>query len=230
MNDELASIIAQGHHSGGDGTALSPQQQPAPRPFCSFGWEQRSVCRNGPPVNGELANSVAQGHHSGDDGTAPWPKQQPGPRPFCRFGWEQRGACRNGPPVNGGLTLAPPIAVISDSVFEEWRHSDEFEMPMFSLLEGQLQQPPTRTALSTADGPQQPAPTAVALAAAAPAAAAVTGPRVFPAVSSKGVAEAPGSSAGAASAAVPAAAPATGGIVSPTASVGGGGQGARFCR
>ena len=63
------------------------------------------------------------------------------------------------------------------------------------------------------------------LAAAAPAAEAVTGTRVFPAVSSKGVAEAPASSAGAelaaVPAAVPAAAPATGGTVFPTASVGG---------
>ena len=61
----------------------------------------------------------------------------------------------------------------------------------------------------------------MALAAAAPAAAAVTGTRVFPAASSKGVAEAPASSAGTVSAAVPAAAPATGGIVFPTTSVGG---------
>ena len=83
-------------------------------------------------------------------------------------------------------------------------------MPMFSLSEG----------------PQQSAPTVVALAAAAEA---VTGTRVFPAASSKGVAETPASSAGAASAAVPVAAPATGGTVFSTASVGGGGQGARFC-
>ena len=61
----------------------------------------------------------------------------------------------------------------------------------------------------------------MALAAAASAAEAVTGTRVFPAVSSKGVAEMPASSAGAASAAVSAAAPATGGTVFPTASVGG---------
>ena len=74
---------------------------------------------------------------------------------------------------------------------------------------------------SLSEGPQQSAPTAVALAAAAPAAEAVTGTRVFPAVSSKGVVEAPASSAGAASAAVPAAAPATGDTVFPTASVGG---------
>ena len=92
---------------------------------------------------------------------------------------------------------------------------------MFSLSEGQRQQPPKHTAISTAEEPQQSAPTEVALVAAAPAVAAVTGARVFPAVSSKGVAEPPALSAGAASAAVPAAAPATGGTVFPTASVGG---------
>ena len=74
---------------------------------------------------------------------------------------------------------------------------------------------------SPSEGPQQLAPTAVALAVAAIAAEAVTGTRALPAVSSKGVAEAPTSSAGAASAAVPAPAPATGGTVFPTASVGG---------
>ena len=99
-------------------------------------------------------------------------------------------------------TFSPPTAVISDSAFEEWLQSDDVKMPMFSLSEG----------------PQQSAPTVVALAAAAPAAEAVTGTRVFPAASSKGVAL---SSVGAASAAVPAAAPATRGTVFPTASVGG---------
>ena len=72
---------------------------------------------------------------------------------------------------------------------------------------------------SLSEEPQQSAPTVVALAAAAPAAEAVTGTRVFPPASSKGVAEASASSAGAALAAVPAAAPATGGTVFPTASV-----------
>ena len=126
--------------------------------------------------------------------------------------------------------LSPLTAVILDSAFEECLQSDEMKMPMFSLSEGQRQQPLKHAAISTAGGPQQSAPTAVALAAGAPAAAEVTGTRVFPAVSSKGVAEAPASSAGAASAAVPAAAPATGGTVFPTTSVGGGGQGTRFCR
>ena len=72
---------------------------------------------------------------------------------------------------------------------------------------------------SQSEVPQQSAPTAVTLAAAAPAAEAVTGTRVFPAVPSKGVAEALASSAGVALAAVPAAAPATGGTVFPNASV-----------
>ena len=80
---------------------------------------------------------------------------------------------------------------------QEWFQSENVKMPMFSLLEGL----------------QQPAPTAVALAAAAHAAEAMTGTRVFPDVLSKGVAEAPTSSAGAA--------PATGGTVFPTPSVGG---------
>ena len=74
---------------------------------------------------------------------------------------------------------------------------------------------------SLSEGPQQSAPTAVALAAAAPAAEVVTGTSVFPAVSSKDVAEAPTSSGSAASAVVPAAAPATGGTVFLTALVGG---------
>ena len=97
---------------------------------------------------------------------------------------------------------------------QERLQSENVEMPMFSLLEG----------------PQQSAPTAVALAAAAPAAEAMIGTRVFPDVSSKGVADAPTSSTGEAPAAVSAAAPATGGTVFPFASVGGGGQGALFCR
>ena len=55
----------------------------------------------------------------------------------------------------------------------------------------------------------------------APAVEVTPDTSVFPAASSKAVAEAPTSSAGAASTAVPAAAPATGGTVFPTTSVGG---------
>ena len=52
----------QQYGRGADGSAgygaTFPQQQ-GPRPFCSFGWEQRGACRNGPPVNDGLANSIA---------------------------------------------------------------------------------------------------------------------------------------------------------------------------
>ena len=111
----------------------------------------------------------------------------------------------SGPPETTASLARGGLPFISDSASEQWLQSDNMEMPMFSPSEG----------------PQQSAPTVVTLAAAAPAAETMTGTRVFPAVSSKGVAEAPASSAGAALVAVPAAAPATGGTVLPTASVGG---------
>ena len=239
----------QQYGRGADGSAgygaTLVQQQPAPRPFCSFGWDQTYDCRNGPPIDGGLSNSITQGQAQRDVGVD---DQEEGQRPSTEvehhggplsavFGppesVEQQRAttevdCHDGPvpevsgppeataslarrgfplqachqqrlqPPSG--TLSPPTAVISDSAFEEWLQSDNMEMAMFSLSEG----------------PQQ-----SALAATAPAAEAVTGTRVFPAVSSKGVAEAPALSAGAASAAVPTAAPATGGTVFPTASMGG---------
>ena len=72
---------------------------------------------------------------------------------------------------------------------------------------------------SLSEGPQQSEPTAVAFAATAPAAEAVTGTSVFPALLSKGVTKTPTSSMGEASAAVPAAAPTTGGTVISDASV-----------
>ena len=84
----------------------------------------------------------------------------------------------------------------------ERRRSENMEMSIFSLSEG----------------PQQSEPKAVAFAATAPAAEAVTDTSVFPAVSSKGVTKTPTSSMGVASAAVPAAAPTTGGTVFPDAS------------
>ena len=80
---------------------------------------------------------------------------------------------------------------------EEWGRSEHMESSMFSMSEGL----------------QQSEPTAVALAATAPAAEAVTGTSVFPAVLSKGVTKTPTSSMGEASTAVPAAAPTTGGTV-----------------
>ena len=72
-----------------------------------------------------------------------------------------------------------------------------------------------RPMLPRLERPQQLAPTA------APAVEVTSDTSVFPAASSKAVAEAPTSSAGAASTSVPAAAPATGGTVPSAASVGG---------
>ena len=209
-------------YSGGDGTA--PQQQPGPRPFSSFGWEQRYACHNRPPVNAGFANNIAQRQTQRDVGVDDRAEQQ---RPTTDIDCHGGSVPEvSGPPeataplARGGLplqarhqrwlqppsgTLSPPTIVISNSAFEEWLQSDNMEMPM----------------LSQSEGPHQSAPTAVTLAAAAPAAEAVTGTRVFPAMSSKSVAEAPASSAAVASAAVLAAAPATGGTVFPTASVGG---------
>ena len=209
-------------YNGGHSTA--PQQQPRPRLFSGFGWDQRYACHSRPPVNAGLANNIAQGQAQRDVGVDDRAKQQrPTTEIDCHGGPIPEVS---GPPeataplARGGLplqarrqrrlqppsgTLSPPTVVISDSAFEEWLQSDNMKMPMFSQSEG----------------PQQSAPTAVTLAAAAPAGDAMTGTRVFLAVSSKGVTEAPASSAGAALAAVPAAAPATGGTVFPTASVGG---------
>ena len=170
-------------------------------------------------MNG-LANSIAQGQaqrdvemdcHGGPVSKVFGPPETTTPLARGGLPLQARHQRRLQPPSG---TLSPPTVVISDSAFEEWLQSDNMEMLMFSQSEG----------------PQQSAPTAATLAAVAPAAEAVTGTRVFPAVSSKGVAEAPASAAGAALAVVPAAPPATGGTVFPTASVGGGGQGTRFCR
>ena len=183
-------------------------------------------------MNTGLAHNIAQGQAQRDVGVDDRAEQQRSTTEIVCHGGPVPEV--SGPPeataplARGGLplqarrqrrlqppsgTLSPPTVVISDSAFEEWLQSDNMEMPMFSQSEGTQQSPPT----------------AVTLAATAPAAEAVTGTRVFPAASSKGVAEASASSAGTAPAAVPAAAPATGGTVFPTAS-GGGGQGARFCR
>ena len=157
----------------------------------------------GPPESVEQQRATTEVDHHG----GPVPEMSEPPEAIASLArgglpLQARHQQRLQPPSG---TLSPQTAVISDSAFEEWLQLDNMEMPMFSLSEG----------------PQQSAPTAVAPAAAASAAKAVTGSRAFPAVSSKGVAEAPASSAGAASAAVPAAAPATGGTVPPTASVGG---------
>ena len=89
-------------YSGGDGTALSPQQQPAPRPFSSFVWDQRyngghSTAPPQQPVPRPFSNFVRDQRYNGGHSTAP--PQQPAPRPFSSFGWDQR--------YNGGHSTAP---------------------------------------------------------------------------------------------------------------------------
>ena len=190
----FSSFVRDQRYYGGNSTA--PPQQPRPRPFSSFGWEERGACRDEPPVNG-LANSIAQGQaqrdvqmdsHGGPVSKVSGPPETTASLARGGPSLQARHHRRLQPPSG---TLSPPTVVISDSASEQWLQSDNMEMPMFSPSEG----------------PQQSAPTAVTLAAAAPATEAVTGTRIFLAVSSKGVAEAPASSAGAALAAVPAAAP-----------------------
>ena len=136
---------------GGDGTALWPQQQHGPRPFCSFGWEQRGACRDGPPVNG-LANSIAQGQaqrdvemdcHGGPVSKVSGPPETTASLARGGGALQARHQRRLQPPRG---TLSPPTAVISDSTFEEWLQSNEMEMSMFSLSKGQRQQPPNSAA------------------------------------------------------------------------------------
>ena len=67
--------------SAGYGATFAQQQteqQPAPHPFSSFGWDQRYAYRNGPPVNGGLSNSIAQGQAQRDVGVD---DQEEGQRP-----------------------------------------------------------------------------------------------------------------------------------------------------
>ena len=97
-------------YGGGDGTALSRQQQPAPRFFSSFVRDQRynGGHRTAPqqqPAPRPFSSFVRDQRYNGGHRTVP--QQQPGPRPFCSFGWQQRGAYRDGLPVNG---LANSIA------------------------------------------------------------------------------------------------------------------------
>ena len=154
------------HYRGGDGAALWPQQQHGPRPFCSFGWEQRGACRDGPPVNG-LAHSIAQGQaqrdvkmdcHGGPVSKVSGPPERGGGPLQARH---QRGLQ---PPSE---TLLPPAAVISGSASEECLQLNEMKMPMFSRSKGQRQQPPN----SAASVRGAPASSAVAAAPAETSAA-----------------------------------------------------------
>ena len=210
------------HYRGGDGTALWPQQQHgARRPFCSFGWEQRGACRDGPPVNG-LANSIAQGQAQRDVEMdchgGPVSKVSGPPETTASL-------ARGGPPLQARHqrrlqpprgTLSPPTAVISDSAFEEWLRSNEMETSMFSLSKGQRQQPPN----SAASVGGAPASSAVAAASAETSAAEpATSGTVPSAASIRGAVDARESSAGAVSSdAAAEAATSTGGTAAPVAS------------
>ena len=199
------------HYRGSDGTALWPQQQHAPRPFCSFGREKRGACRDGPPDG--LAHSIAQGQtqrdvemdcHGGPVSKVSGPPERGGAPLQPR---DQRGL----QPPSG--TLSPPDAVISDSASEEWLQSNEMEMPMFSLSKGQRQQPPN----SAASVGGAPASSAVAAASAETSAAEpATSGTVPSAAPIRGVDGARESSDGAVSS--DAAAEATGDTAAPAAS------------
>ena len=201
------------HYRGGDGTALWPQQQHGSRPFCSFDWEQRGACRDGPPVNG-LAHSIAQGQaqrdvemdcHVGPVSKVSGPPERGGPPLQARH---QRGLQ---PPSE---TLSPPAAVISDSASEECLQSNEMKMPMFSLSKGQRQQSPN----SAASVRGAPASSAVAAAPAESAAEPATSGPVPSAAPIRGVVGARESSDGAVSSdAAAEAAPSTGDTAAPAA-------------
>ena len=239
--------------------ATFAQQQPAPCPFRSFGWDQRYACRNGPPVNGGLSNSIAQrqvlrdvGVDDHEKGQRPWTEVEYHGEPFSEVfdppeSVEQQRAttevdCHGGPvpEVSGPLEATASLARGGLPLLA--RHQRRLQPPSGIIssptavisdpvFEEWLQPDNMQMPMfSLSEGQQQSASTAVALAAAAPVDEAVTSTHVFPAVLPKGVAKASAWSVGAASAVVPAAAPATGGTVFPTASVEGGSQGARFCR
>ena len=126
--------------------------------------------------------------HWSRGGGIPWQQQQQQERPRSGGIHQHQRSFHVFPPARQAQQQQP---------LEEWRRSEHMESSMFSMSEGL----------------QQSEPTAVALAATAPAAEAVTGTSVFPAVLSKGVTKTPTSPAGTASTAVPAAAPTTGGTV-----------------
>ena len=131
--------------------------------------------------------------HWSRGGGIPWQQQQQQERPRSGGIHQHQRSFHVFPPARQAQQQQP---------LEEWRRSEHMESSMSSMSEGM----------------QQSEPTAVALAATAPAAEAVTGTSVFPAVLSKGVTKTPTSSMGEASTAVPAAAPTTGGTVFPDAS------------
>ena len=131
--------------------------------------------------------------HWSRGGGIPWQHQQQQERPRSGGIHQHQRRFHVFPPARQAQQQQP---------LEEWRRSEHMESSMSPMSEGM----------------QQSEPTAKALVATAPAAEAVTGTSVFPAVLSKGVTKTPTSSMGEASTAVPAAAPTTGGTVFPDAS------------
>ena len=124
--------------SFGDGTSLSQQQQPAPRPFSSFVGDQRyngghSTAPLQQPAPRPFSSFVGDQRYNGGHRTAP--QQQPAPRPFSSCVRDQRynGGHRTAPQQQPGPlqarhqrrlqppsgTLSPPTVVTSDSAFEE---------------------------------------------------------------------------------------------------------------
>ena len=135
-------------YSGGDGTALSPPQQSAPRPFSSFVRDQRyngghCTAPQQQPAPRPFSSFVRDQRYNGGHRTAP--QQQPGSRPFCSFDWEQRGVCRDGPPVNG---LAKSIA--------QGQAQRDFEMDCHGGPVSKVSGPPeTTTSLARVGPPLQ---------------------------------------------------------------------------
>ena len=90
----------QQYERGADGSAgygaIFAQQQPVPRPFRSFGWDQRYACRNRPPVNGGLSNSIAEEQAQRDVGVG---DQEQSQRPSTEVEYHGGPLCQVfGPP------------------------------------------------------------------------------------------------------------------------------------
>ena len=141
-------------YSGGNGTALLPQQKPAPRPFSGFVRDHRyngghSTAPLQQPAPRLFSSFVRDQRYNGGHPTAP--QQQPAPCPFSSFVRDQRynGGHRTAPQQQPGPlqarhqrrlqppsgTLSPPTVVISGSAIEKWLQSDNIELPMFSQSE-----------------------------------------------------------------------------------------------
>ena len=88
-------------YSGGDGTALSPQQQTTPSYGGRSGGSGYDILCSPPQYSGSHCYRAKPfvRRYSGGDGTSLSPQQQPAPRPFSSFVRDQR--------YNGGHRTAP---------------------------------------------------------------------------------------------------------------------------